>query len=68
MTFNFDTVFNDLNRPLFYTNPGFKVLNKSTNKRYTTALYMISLGQPNFSRSNLLYDEKSFLVYNGCHF
>tara|TARA_B100001769_G_C22097752_1_gene592394 strand:- start:413 stop:2308 length:1896 start_codon:yes stop_codon:yes gene_type:complete len=64
VTFNFDTVFNDLNRPLFYTNPGFKVLNKSTNQEvyYESPVYDIT-GQPNFSGSNLLYDEEDLYWY-----
>ena len=64
VTFNFDTVFNDLNRPLFYTNPGFRVLSKSTNEEiyYESPVYDIT-GQPNFSGSNLLYDEEDLFWY-----
>ena len=58
VTFNFDTVFNDLNRPEFFTNPGFRVINKTTNQEvyFESPLYDLT-GQPNFSGANLLYDD-----------
>jgi len=64
VSFSFDTVFNDLNRPLFFTNPGFRVINKSTNQEiyYESPVYDIT-GQPNFSGSNLLYDKESIYWY-----
>ena len=59
VTFNFDTVFNDLNRPEFFTNPGFKVYNKSTGQEvyFESPVYDIT-GQPNFSGYNLLYNQE----------
>ena len=58
ITFNFDTVFNDLERPIVFSNPGFKVFNKTKNQQIysESPLYDIT-GQPNYSGSNLLFNE-----------
>ena len=59
VTFSFDTVFNELNRPEFFTNSGFTVLNKASNEKiyYESPFYDIT-GQSNFSGSNLIYNEE----------
>ena len=58
VTFNFDTVFNSLNRPMFFTNPGFRVFNKTSNQEvYFESPYYEPSGQPNFSGSNLIFNE-----------
>ena len=58
VTFNFDTVFNELERPEFYSNPGFKVFNKTSNKQiYSESPVYDITGQPNFSGSNLIFNE-----------
>ena len=64
VTFDFDTVFNDLNRPVFFTNPGFKVYNKTIEQEiyFESPVYDI-MGQPNFSGSNLLYNEEELYWY-----
>ena len=60
ITFNFDTIFTDNNPPRksLYTTPGFKVFNKTSNNIVynESPLYELT-GQPNFSGSNLIYDE-----------
>ena len=58
LTFNFDTVKNELERPKFYSNSGFKIYNKTDNRNiYSESPLYDMTGQPNFSGSNLLYDE-----------
>ena len=58
MTFNFDTVKNEIDRPLFYSNPGFQVFNKTKNEKiYSESPLYDETGQPNFSGNNLLFNE-----------
>ena len=60
VTFTFDTIFNELLRPAYYSNPGYQVYNKTAG----TIVYNESptyelTGQPNFSGSNLIYNEQN---------
>jgi hypothetical protein len=58
MTFNFDTVKNEIDRPLFYSNPGFQVFNKTKNEKiYSESPLYDETGQPNFSGNNLIFNE-----------
>ena len=60
VTFNFDTVFNELLRPAYYNNPGYKVFNKTEGVEvYNESPTYNLTGQPNFSGSNLVYNEEN---------
>lgn len=58
VTFNFDTVKNELERPKFFSNPGFNVFNVTNDINiYSESPLYDATGQPNFSGSNLIFDE-----------
>ena len=60
VTFSFDTVFNELSRPAYYNNPGYQVYNRTegTTVYGESPTYELT-GQPNFSGSNLIYNEQN---------
>ena len=59
ITFDSDTVFNEFDRPAFFNNPGFKVFNSTTGQMvYNESPKYELTGQPNFSASNLVYNQE----------
>ena len=59
ITFDSDTVFNEFDRPAFFNNPGFKVFNNTTGQMvYNESPKYELTGQPNFSASNLVYNQE----------
>ena len=60
MTFHFDTVYNQLLKPIYYTNPGFQIFNKTNGTLvYNESPAYDLTGQPNFSGSNLTFNEEN---------
>ena len=60
VTFHFDTVFNQLLKPIYYTNPGFQIFNKTNGTLvYNESPAYDLTGQPNFSGSNLTFNEEN---------
>ena len=58
VSFSFDTVYSLTSKPLYFSNPGFQVFNK-TEGEYVyneTPTYDLT-GQPNFSGANLIFNE-----------
>jgi len=67
ITFDFDTVLGAFNRPEFYTNPGFKVYNKTKDSLiYLESPLYDFTDQPNFSGTNLIYnaDKEAWIMNN----
>ena len=60
LTFDFDTIFNDLGRAIHYSNPGFTIFNQTQGEEvYNESPNFEFTGQPNFSGSNLLYNSEN---------
>ena len=60
VTFHFDTVYNQLLKPIYYTNPGFQIFNKTNGTLvYNESPAYDLTGQPNFSGSNLTFNEEN---------
>ena len=60
VSFSFDTVYSLTSKPLYYSNPGFQVFNKTTNEYvYNESPTYDLTGQPNFSGSNLIFNEEN---------
>ena len=60
VTFHFDTVYNQLLKPVYYTNPGFQIFNKTNGTLvYNESPAYDLTGQPNFSGSNLTFNEEN---------
>ena len=60
MSFSFDTVYSLTSKPLYLSNPGFQVFNKTTNEYvYNESPTYNLTGQPNFSGSNLVFNEEN---------
>ena len=60
VSFRFDTVYSLASKPLYFSNPGFQVLNKTENEYvYNESPTYDLTGQPNFSGSNLIFNEEN---------
>ena len=60
VTFYFDTVYNQLLKPIYYTNPGFQIFNKTNGALvYNESPTYDLTGQPNFSGSNLTFNKEN---------
>ena len=58
VTFNFDTIYDELSKPIYYSNPGYQVFNKTSGVFvYNESPTYDITGQPNFSGSNLVFNE-----------
>ena len=60
MIFDLDTAYNELNRPTYYANPGFTIINKSTGQEiYRESPISELTNHANFRGTNLVYDEST---------
>ena len=61
VTFEFDTAYNEQSLPIYFTNPGYSVFNKTTGKIVykETSIDELNPDRTNFSGRNLLYDEST---------
>jgi len=60
VSFSFDTVYSLTSKPLYISNPGFQVFNKTSNEYvYNESPTYDLTGQPNFSGSNLVFNEEN---------
>ena len=59
VSFTFDTVYSLTSKPLYFSNPGFQVFNKTEGEFVysETPTYGLT-GQPNFSGSNLIFNDE----------
>ena len=60
VSFTFDTVYSLTSKPLYFSNPGFQVFNKTEGEFVysETPTYGLT-GQPNFSGSNLIFNDEN---------
>ena len=60
VSFSFDTVYSLTSKPLYFSNPGFQVFNKTDGEYvYNESPTYDLTGQPNFSGSNLIFNEEN---------
>ena len=61
VTFDFDTAYNEQNLPIYFTNPGYSVFNKTTGQIVykENSIDELNPNRTNFSGTNLVYDEST---------
>ncbi|MGY8755499.1 MAG: hypothetical protein ACKVIR_07390 [Candidatus Poseidoniales archaeon] len=61
ITFDFDTAYNELNRPIYFSNPGYSVFNKTTGQIVykENSIDELNPNRTNFPGKNLIYNEST---------
>ena len=61
VTFDFDTSYNEESLPIYFTNPGYSVFNKTTGQIVykESPIDALNPGRTNYSGTNLLYNEST---------